>query len=285
MKIKKFIKRGIQYILHGVPTQYVKANVAFLQPNEMLKGKNIIITGGGRGLGAAMAEKFTREGANVLIAGRSESTLKETVARIGCKYCVLDVTKISDFSTFIRKADMMMGGINCLVCNAGISLHEGSFMNVNPDTFDAQISTNLKGSYFLAQEFIKYVLEKKLNNANILFVSSEKGVYVDYLPYGLTKRAINSLTQALANEYIHYGIRVNAIAPGITASDMTGLSAEGNLYASYQINRRVYLPEEVAEVASFLISDASSCLSGQILICDEGKTVNRPLEIKVFDRS
>lgn len=282
MELKATIKRCANYILHGIQPTDIRAEISYLQPNNKLNGKKIIITGGGRGLGASMAEKFVKEGAEVLIVGRTEKTVKETAERVSCKYLTLDVSKTESFANFIKQADQMLDGIDCLVNNAGISLHEGSFMNVTPDSFDKQITTNLKGCYFLTQEFIKYILQKDIKNSNVLFISSEKGVYVDYMPYGLTKCAVNSLTQALANQYIQSGIRVNAIAPGVTASEMTGYDANGNLYAPFQINRRIYLAEEVAEVAAFVLSDASKCLSGQIFICDEGKTVNRPLEIKVF---
>ena len=94
------------------------------------------------------------------------------------------------------------------------------------------------------------------------------------MPYGLTKTALNSLVKGLAKRLISRGIRVNAVAPGVTASDMTGISKDGNLYVDYNMTERVYLPEEVAEIACFLLSDASRCLSGQILVCNEGKSIN-----------
>jgi NAD(P)-dependent dehydrogenase (short-subunit alcohol dehydrogenase family) len=161
-----------------------------------------------------------------------------------------------------------------LVNNAGISLHEGNIMNVTQEQFDAQINTNLRGGYFLAQKFIEYFEKNNQSNGSILFVSSERGFYVDDLPYGLTKSAVNSLVQGLAYRVIKKGIRVNAIAPGVTTSDMTGFKSDENLYVSYNANERVYLPEEVAEVACFLLSDVSKCLSGQILVCNESKSVN-----------
>ena len=93
-------------------------------------------------------------------------------------------------------------------------------------------------------------------------------------PYGFTKAAINSMVQGLAYLFISQGIRINAVAPGVTASDMTGLSSDGNLYLPYNATERVYLPEEVAETACFLLSDASGCISGQVIVCNNGKTIN-----------
>ena len=273
MNIVNYIKRGIKYILHGVPVHYVTSRIVYSSPNNSLQGKHIVITGGGRGLGFAMAKKFVSEGASVLIAGRNETNLKESAEILQCEYLTLDVQKVDSFDYFMKKANDILGGINCLVNNAGISLHEKKFTDVTPETFDAQINTNLKGSFFMAQKFIQ-LLEKDNRTGDILFVSSETSHTADIRPYGLTKAAINSLVKGLASMYVKEGIRVNAIAPGITTSEMTGFKADGNLYLKSNATERVYLPEEVAECACFLLSDVSGCISGEILTCNNGKTIN-----------
>lgn len=273
MSLKEYVKRGARFVLRGVPVKNITAQISYLQPNERLFGKKIIVTGGGRGLGEAMARKFVAEGASVLICGRNESTLREVAGKIGCKYLLLDVQDISSLDTFVRKADCILGGVDCLVNNAGISLHEPTFFDVTPETFDAQIATNLRGGFFLTQSFTKLLLQER-RKGNVLFISSETGETVDIRPYGFTKAAINSMVQGLACLFISKGIRVNAVAPGITASDMTGYQSDGNLYLSDNATERVYLPEEVAETACFLLSDASGCISGQIVVCNNGKTIN-----------
>ncbi len=266
------LKSRVAHIFCG-SQKIVTAEISYLQPNERLRGKKIIISGGGRGLGASMAEKFVNEGAEVLIVGRTEKTIKDTAERIDCKYMTLDVCKVDKFADFIMQADEMLDGVNCLVNNAGISLHEDTFFDVTPDTFDRQIDTNLKGAFFLTQEFIRKVKSDN-RKAAVLFVSSETGDTVDFRPYGFTKAALNSMTQGLAYLFAKDNIRINAVAPGVTASDMTGISAEGNIYLSYNHTERAYLPDEVAETACFLLSDASGCVSGQIITCNNAKTVN-----------
>lgn len=241
--------------------------------NARLSGKKIIITGGSKGIGEAMAHKFVAEGADVLITGRNEETLRVTAEKIGCRHLVLDVTEVAKFPEFIAKAKEMLGGLDCHVNNAGISLHEPRFFDVTPESFDKQFDTNLKGAFFLTQEFIK-ALKIENKGGSVLFISSETGETADFRPYGFTKAAINSLVKGLAYLFAKDGIRVNAIAPGVTASDMTGFSKDGDLSYSGNTIGRVYLPEEIAETAAFILSDASACISGQIIACNNANTVN-----------
>lgn len=272
MKIKSKLKHMVSFLLHG-ETKPLYANISYLSPNKTLQGKKVVITGGGRGLGFAMAKKFKAEGAEVLIAGRNLKVLEESAQTIGCDYLQLDVSNPSEFDAFMKKAVDKLNGINVLVNNAGISLHENTFFDVTPETFDMQVDTNLKGAFFLTQSFIRHIKDSGLK-ACVLFVSSETGDTMDFRPYGFTKAAINSMVQGLAYLFAKEGIRINAVAPGITASEMTGLKTEGDINYSGNIIGRVYMPEEVAETAAFLISDAAGCVSGQIITCNNAKTIN-----------
>lgn len=270
MSIKQKIK-NLYYFISGRNTCVTITTAA---PRELLIGRKIIITGGGRGLGFSIARKCIDEGALVLITGRNEDKLQEAAAKLGerCKYIAYDISKIDEMSSFYEKAVRVMGGIDTLVCNAGISLHEYNILDVTLDKFDTQINTNLRGSYFIAQEFIKN--RDKNCNANILFISSERGHQCDDVPYGLTKVAINSLTRGLAKRFYKEGIRVNAIAPGVTASDMTKRSATGNIYDRNQVAERIFLPEEVAEVTVFMLSDLARCVNGEVIACDAGQYIS-----------
>ena len=142
MSLKQYILRGIRWIVRGVPVKKVSASISYLSPNNRLSGKKIIVTGGGRGLGFAMAKKFVSEGASVLIAGRNEETLKKSASGIGCLYLPLDVSNPNTFEFFMNQANQMLGGVDCIVNNAGISLHEKTFFDVTPETFDKKYSTS-----------------------------------------------------------------------------------------------------------------------------------------------
>ena len=137
--------------------------------------------------------------------------------------------------------------IDSLVSNAGISLHEGDFRNVTEKNWDDQFNTNLKGNYFLVCEFIKYLEKFEDKRGNIVVITSERSMRADYIPYGLTKAATNSFIKGIARKVIEEGIRINGVGPGVTTSD--------------------------AEVVNFLLSDVSACISGEIIICDQGRYV------------
>lgn len=274
MDIKQIIKKIILNLRRPVK---VTANISYLNPNGKLKGKRIIVTGGSRGIGKAIAHRLIDEGSKVIITGRNEESLKKCSDEIGCNYLILDMLDISSFERFIENAESELGGLDCLVNNAGVSLHEKSFFDVTEETFDVQVSTNFKGPLFLTQAFLKK-LRSNNSPGNVLFISSETGITMDIRPYGYTKAAINSMVQGLAYVLAKDNIRVNAIAPGITATEMTGFSAEENLYCQSNMTDRVYLPEEVAETACFLLSDISGCISGQIIACNNGRSINSRLK-------
>ncbi len=267
------LKRIIKYIGRKVLPVTKIAEIYTLSGNHSLCSFCIIITGGGSGLGLAMAKKFISEGAKVLITGRREDVLAEAAAELGCEYAVLDVTKPDTFEQFFITAKAKLGRIDALVNNAGVSLHEGSFFDVTPEGFDKQIATNFKGAFFMTQAYIRTLVTDKAQG-NVLFISSETGETADCRPYGYTKAAINSMVQGLAYLFKNKGIRINAIAPGITASAMTGVDPHGDISAGTYGQGRFYLPEEVAEVATFILSPASGCISGQIITCNNAQTVN-----------
>jgi 3-oxoacyl-[acyl-carrier protein] reductase len=276
-KLSAYIKRGIKYVLKESKQPIVKVNINTCNQNESLKGKKYLITGGGSGLGLAIAKALAKCGAKVVITGRNKDKLDAAAKTIGkqCAVKVCDIRNIEEIKDIIEWCFEKYEHLDGLINNAGISLHEWDFLKVSYDGFNQQIETNLRGSYFMAQEYIKKLTaNQKHKDGNILFISSESGTMCDDLPYGLSKRAIDSLTEALSYKYYKMGIRVNAIAPGVTATEMTGKSPDSDLYSD-NISGRVFIPEEVAETAVFLLSDNSKCISGQIIHTNGGNHIKR----------
>lgn len=279
MGLRTYIRRGLHYIRYGEPNpiHYTTANIIVSAPENKLAGKNVIITGGGRGLGFAFAKRCVAEGARIVITGRTEATLQSACSELGenAKYLVYDVCDISGMEGLFQKAQKLFDDekVNCLISNAGISLHEGNFRNVTEADWDRQFDTNLKGNYFIVTQFIRYLETFDDKSGNIIVITSERGKRPDDIPYGLTKVATSSFVQAIASKVAAEGIRINAVGPGVTASDMTGFEKDGNLYAQWQPEKRVFMPEEVAEVVNFLLSDASNCISGEVITCNRGKHI------------
>ena len=214
MSIKKYIKNAIRYIFKEHKPTIVNVEVVQKTNIDMFKDKNILITGGSRGLGFYMAKKLKEDGAKIIITGRNKESLEKAKNELGKNIEIqqIDMSWIDEFPEFMEKLFSKYGHIDCLINNAGISLHEGELENVDKEKFERQIQTNLEGAYFLAKEYIKKIKEKSLSG-NIIFISSERGAQCDYLPYGLTKVALNSLTEGLSRKYYKDGIRVNAVAP------------------------------------------------------------------------
>lgn len=278
MAYKHFIRKVAKYILNSQPDNFTKVEIAQVNYGGILSGKKVVITGGGRGLGFYMAQKCIAEGAEVVISGRKKETLDKAVQKLGnkCHAIVHDVTNIQRSMDFLKESKDALGGkIDNLISNAGISLHENHFTNVTIEGFDRQFNTNFRGGYFLSKAFLEMKLKEKEPYGQLLLITSETGNQCYDIPYGMTKAAINSLTRALSRRVYQSGIRVNAIAPGVTLSDMTkGYvdASDGNM-ARPCASGRVFLPEEVAEVVCFILSDASKCISGEIIHCNAGNHI------------
>lgn len=278
MGYKRVIRKVAKFILASQPKSFVHVNIGQIQSGTILFEKKIVITGGGSGLGFAMAKKFVSEGAEVLISGRNEEKLKIAIRQLGdhAKYIAADVCDVEHSMDFLEEAKEQLGGrIDCLVSNAGISLHENIYSNVTVEGFDKQFNTKFRAGYFLGKAFLEMKMEEKSGgdlNAQLLYITSETGDQVYDIPYGMTNAALNSLVGAFSKRVYKRGIRVNAIAPGVTLTEMTRdytESSDGNLYRDCA-SGRTFVPEEVAEVACFLLSDASRCISGEIVHCNAG---------------
>lgn len=272
MKLRYILRKIAMYIVRS-PKNVTKVTIDTIAPHDTLKERAVVITGGSTGIGFAIAKKIASEGARVLITGRNESSLKSACKIIGnnVTYIVSDVGIVEDFYNFFKQCAKVLDVtyIDTVIFNAGISLHEHDILDVTPEGFDQQFNINLRSSYFGAQGFIKNILERN-STGHILFVSSETGAKSIDIPYGLTKVALNSFVGGLARRVYQKGIRVNAIAPGVTFTNMTKKNELNDDYALNNAAGRYLLCDEIAEVACFLISNVSSCITGEILYCDAG---------------
>lgn len=278
MGLGVYLKRLARYVIKGIPEYHITVEVKESVPSHQLDGKNIVITGAGSGLGYYIAKRCIAEGAKVLITGRNEEKLKKAAIELGndCRWLVFDSSNVKEMSDFWKQAQHKFNGekVHGLVSNAGISLHEGDFRNVTEEGWDSQMNINLKGNYFLIKNYIEYLEKLEDKSGNIVVITSERAFRSDDIPYGLTKVASNSFIKCMASKIIKEGIRINGVAPGVTESAMTGVNRKENMYADWQPANRFFIPEEVAEVVNFLLSDVSNCISGEVIACDQGRYIS-----------
>lgn len=246
-----------------------------------LDGRVCVVTGAGRGIGAAIAERFAEHGARVAIAERdpaSGSATQERLAARGvdARFYELDV---ADEAAVVAVADRVVadfGRVDVLVNNAGIS-RLGASMTFPVGDFRASLDVMVTGVFLCSREFGKALREG--GGGTIVNISSINGLvaFPMRLAYSAAKAAVVSMTQVLASEWAPYGIRVNAVAPGNTRTEMVQDAVDQGLidvdaYLDRTPLRRLGAPEEIAETVLFLASDRSSFITGQVIAPDGGWT-------------
>lgn len=247
---------------------------------QELQGRRIVVTGGSNGLGLAMARRFAQEGASVVITGRNTVRLngaRDSIGRDNVYLLEWDVRDISIVEKRIEECSHMLGGpIDIFVNNAGIAKREAPEV-VTEEIWDDVLSTDLKGSVFISKALCRRWREAN-HHGVLLNISSFAGVRGVVDAYGVAKTALIQLTSGLAREYAPYGIRINAIAPGVIVGTnvnaiQRSISSDGNLFCASYPARRFGVPSEIADVALFLVSDRSSYIYGQTIVVDGGATL------------
>jgi 3-oxoacyl-[acyl-carrier protein] reductase len=258
----------------------VKVNIAQIQYGGILKGKNILVTGGSSGIGLAIARKCLTEGALVVITGRNEEKLKLAVLELDSpmiRSLVWDVSNISKHEEKFNEAlNLCNNRIDILVNNAGLLGGNRQFLDLTEKVWDDIYSVNSKGLVFITKCFVqKWINDKQ--RGKIINMSSMRGTLgVQDGPYGMSKWSLNGLTHGLGLKLAPLGIIVNGIAPGIINTEsiaLKNINSKENVYLSEVPVSRIGLPEEIAELAIFLMSDAANYIIGQTIICDGGYTL------------
>ena len=269
IEMKQYLYRLWQWLYKGIPVLRVPANVNIMAPNNRLSGQKIIVTGGSQGIGYHIAKRLVAEDAKVLIVGRNEAKLRHAAEGIGCEWIVQDITRVSELAELIDEAAMKMGGLTGLVNNAGICNIDNGFLHVTENSYDKQFMLNVKAPFFLTQSFVKYVIDHEVPTSGIVIITSERGLYPDDAPYGMTKAAIGNIVTGIARQFALKGVHCNAIAPGVTADTLSHPEFIDDLYLKGAVGKRYILPDEIAELAVFLLSDSSKAISGETFPCNQ----------------
>ena len=267
--MKKYFYRLFKWIFKGIPVVKVPANVSITASNKRLEGAKIMVTGGSKGIGYHLAKRFVSEGAKVIIVGRDESTLQKSAQELGCRWIKFDLAETQNLGELIKSGSSELGGLTGLVNNAGICINDDGFLNVSEKSYDEQFQLNVKSPFFLTQAFIDYVIKNNNPTTSILFITSERGLYPDDAPYGMTKAAIGNIVAGIARRFATNGVHCNAIAPGVTADTLNAPSIIDDIYLMGAAGKRYIIPDEIAELATFLMSDSSKCISGETFPCNQ----------------
>ncbi len=244
-----------------------------------LKGKNIFITGGSRGIGAAIVKKCAEMGARVAFTYSSAEAQAQAILSslpgTGHMTLKMNVTSKEDVDAGSAKVMEAFGEIHGIVNNAGITKDQ-LILRMKDEDFDAVLKANLYGTFYVSKAFAKNLLRAK--NASVVNISSVIGSSgnAGQANYAASKAGLEGFTRSLALELASRNVRFNAVAPGYIKSDMTDALGEDQLkYFSEKIPLgRAGEPAEVAQTVAFLLSDASSYITGQTLHVNGGLYLN-----------
>jgi NAD(P)-dependent dehydrogenase (short-subunit alcohol dehydrogenase family) len=240
-----------------------------------LAGKVAIITGGGSGIGKAIAAAFVREGAKVAIAGRDSKKLEAAAAEIGgdCLAVSADVSSVSSVQKLVSAAIDKFKRINILVNNAAVLL-PGTAESLSEEDFDQTFNINIRGLWLMSRAVLPHMRATSggsiINIASVLSLVGAR----NRVAYAASKGAVMAMTKAMALDHALENIRVNCIAPGIVATEMvekfnTDEAARRQRIAMHPMGR-FGRPEDVASAAVFLASDESGWTTGTVLTVDGG---------------
>jgi len=236
-----------------------------------LKGAVVLVTGGTRGIGRAVAERFRDVGALVYITGTNEERTKLVAEEMGVKGIKMDVTNREEVKSAVKTIVETEGRIDVLINNAGIT-RDTLFLRMKDEDWDSVIDTNLNGVYNVTRAVVPVMVKRR--RGSIINVSSVVGFTgnVGQVNYSATKAALAGFTKSLAKELGSRGIRVNCIAPGYITTDMTKAIPEKikeELLRSIPLKREGE-PREVADACLFLASDMASYVTGTVLHVNGG---------------
>lgn len=237
-----------------------------------MEGKVALVTGGSRGIGAAISRELGRAGAKVAVNYRSGKEAAEEIAgEVGGVAVQADVSDPAQAQRLVEEVEERLGDIDCLVNNAGIT-RDTLIARMSDEDWSEVIGTNLGGPFYTSRAVARKMMRRR--SGSIVNLTSVVGLHGNpgQANYAAAKAGIIGLTKALARELGSRGVRVNAVAPGYIATELTNVLSEeirGAILANTPLGR-LGEPEDVAGTVRFLCSDEAAFVTGEVLLVDGG---------------
>lgn len=271
------IKKLLKSIIRNIKIKEIIPIEHMVENNNLLKDKVALITGGSGGIGFAIARSYVESGCKVILVGTNEMKLKELVEKLGnnfAKYIKVDLYNIKKFNEIVEKAVNLFGKIDILVCSAGKHIVKENlcFIETREEEYDQIMNLNLKSTYFFIQSVTKYMIAKKIKG-HVLIISSQSALEPAWSPYRLSKWGIKGITCGIAQELLQYGIIVNAIGPGPTATSMQPYKEGDSIYTEGNTIKRYTMPDEIATYAKLLVSNLGDMIVGDTLYMSGGRGI------------
>jgi NAD(P)-dependent dehydrogenase (short-subunit alcohol dehydrogenase family) len=241
--------------------------------------KVAIVTGGGSGIGLAIAEKFVSDQIETIIIGRDEAKLAAAKKKLGkrCHAFPFDLTDTAGIPALIKNILSQFGHIDILVNNAGINMKK-EFTDVTDEDFQRILQTNVTAVFVMSREVVKHMEKRKSGSiVNISSMASQYGI-PKVIAYTASKSAIEGMTRAMAVELSPKGIRVNCIAPGFIATDMSAKALNNDKERKQKVMSRTPMgymgdPADIANAALYLANGEAKYVTGVVLPVDGGNSI------------
>ena len=183
-----------------------------------------------------------------------------------------DLSDINQYEDKVTEAEKIFGKLDILVNAAGVHTENVDFFTVTDKEYDRVTNINIKAVFFLSQVVSSYFIKNEIHG-HILFISSSRGNEPAWSPYGISKWGLNGLTKGLAMKLLPYGIIVNAIAPGVVATELLGYNEGETIYSEENSLNRMAVPEEIAVYAKYLVSDLGNMVVGETINISGGRGI------------
>lgn len=270
------IARIVKSILRATRGKNIEPIIHPVTERKILEGKVAFIAGGNGGLGFAISKSLVESGCDVIIGGSNSEKIEKCVDNLqantsqkirGIRY---DISDINNIEKQFNEAINIFGKIDIFIDSAGVHTENVDMWNMSPEEFERVMKINIEGAYFSVLSAAKYMKNSKIQG-HILLISSSRGLEPAWSPYGISKWGMNGMVKGFAQQLVSYGINVNAVAPGSTATALLNYHEGQSIDTDENKVGRYIMPDEVASLVKLIVSDCGNMITGEVIAISGGR--------------